>query len=62
MGPEDGWTAVTVRGAFLAGILLVAAFVLVGGWGAAQFLITLHLQDTLGWSPLATAAELVIGP
>ncbi len=34
----------------------VAAFVLVGGWGAAQFLLTLHLQDTLGWSPLRTAA------
>lgn len=28
----------------------------VGGWGAAQFLLTLYLQDTRGWSPLETAA------
>ncbi|MBO9577166.1 MAG: MFS transporter [Microbacteriaceae bacterium] len=34
----------------------LSAFVLVGGWGATQFLLTLHLQGVLGWSPLLTAA------
>ena len=34
----------------------LAAFVLVGAWGASQFLLTLHFQDTLEWSPLVTAA------
>jgi MFS family permease len=34
----------------------LTALVFVGGWGASQFLVTLYMQETRGWSALATAA------
>lgn len=34
----------------------LAALSFVGGWAAAQYLITLYLQNTRGWGPLQTAA------
>jgi MFS family permease len=34
----------------------IVAMAFVGGWGSAQFLITLYLQDTRSWSALETAA------
>ncbi|MFE7844616.1 MFS transporter [Microbacterium sp. NPDC057407] len=34
----------------------LGVLVLVGSWNATQFLLTIHFQDTLQWSPVVTAA------
>jgi MFS family permease len=34
----------------------LAVLLYVGSWGAAQFIATLYMQETRGWSPLETAA------